>query len=87
MTFTINKITKTVVGTGVSRERDTMHDLKPEMDIISAIVCFRVTSYEPSAKLSGKVLQNPFAKFPLTESAIRTLNEILFGPTDSQLQV
>lgn len=77
--FAVDSLSHRLAGTSLSRERDSMHDLNPPMDIISGIICFRVASYNPTAKLSGKIIHNPYARFPLEDSVFGALDEILFG--------
>lgn len=78
--FLINTKTHETVGTAMKRSDNAMSDLKPEMNIISAVICYK-TRIESDGKSHtfGKIIKNPLAKFPLAEPIEELIVTTLFN--------
>ena len=61
-------------------EKESMHGLKPETDLISAVVCYKTRLYDDlSYGTEGKIFGNYHAKVPLSSSVRKTIEETLFS--------
>ena len=75
MTMHMDNKTHDVVKTTYHRDLDTMHDLEPQMDMISAVICFK-TIHDDSQSIYrtfGEVIKNPYANVPLDDNTIKNL--------------
>ena len=80
-TYYIDTKTHETVGTNVHRdEKESMHSLESEMDLISAVICYKTRLYDDlSYRTEGKIFENPHAKVPLSRSVRKTIEDIIFS--------
>lgn len=82
LTFTMefDKKTGTVVNSYSKRkEEESMHNQKPEMDLISAVICYKTRLYDNfTYRMEGKIINNPHAKVPLSRAVAKRIEEVLF---------
>lgn len=80
MTMLLDKEKKEVTDTYWQRQKDAMHDKKPEMDSISAIICFKSRIRDDlTYHTEGKIIDNPYAKIRLTDDIKKKLESTLFS--------
>jgi len=61
-------------------EKESMHGLEPETDLISAVVCYKTRLCDDlSYRTEGKIFENSHAKVPLSRSVRKTIEETLFS--------
>jgi hypothetical protein len=79
LTMIFDKEKKEVVETYSSRARDSMHDLTGEMDVISAVICYK-TAFGSDGKLhfQGRIIPNKYAKNPLSPLLTEIIKKNLF---------
>ncbi len=70
-----------VVGSYAHRdEKESIHGLEPEADLISAVVCYKTRLYDDlSYGTEGKIFENPHAKEPLSSSVREAIEKTLFS--------
>lgn len=81
MTMHMDAKTHDVVKTVYHRDADTMHDLEPQMDMISAVICFK-TILDDSQLIYrnfGEVIRNPYARVPLDDKIIQKIQDAFFS--------
>lgn len=77
----IDSVTHETVGTQVIRdEKESMHQLEANMDLISAVICYKTQFYDDfTYRTEGKIFENPNATVPLSRSVRKKIEEILFS--------
>lgn len=80
-TWYFDNTTHETVGSEVKRdETESMHQLASEMDLISAIICYKTRLYDDlTYRTEGKIFHNPHARVPLSRNVSKTIEENLFS--------
>ena len=79
LSMQIDNATGKVMETHPSRAKDSMHELKEKMDVLSAVICYKANiGRDLKFHREGKLILNPTAMCPMSERATRAVEESLF---------
>lgn len=79
LTMVFEEKKKEIVGTYPSRAKDSMHDRKGEMDLLSAVICYQtVFGSDDKLHIQGRIIPNKYAKNPLGPQLTEIVKKNLF---------